>query len=94
MFKGLEHLCCGEMFREIRVFSLEERRPQGDLTAAFQYLKGAYREAVSAPSLEVPRARLHGVLGVHSWWGQPAYDRGWNETSSKVLSNSVHAEIL
>jgi len=72
MSEGLEHLCCGEMFREIRVFSLEERRPQGDLTAAFQYSKGAYRKAVGSPSLEVPRTRLHGALGVLSWWGQPA----------------------
>lgn len=66
------------------------------LYASPSYVRGKDRftYAGDAPSLEVPRARLHGALGILSWWGQPAYDRGWNETSSKVLSNSVHAEIL
>lgn len=29
---------------ELRLFSLKERRHQGDLTTAFQYLEGAYKE--------------------------------------------------
>jgi len=60
MVRGLEHLPYEDSLGELGLFSLEKRGLQGDLTAAFQYLKGAYEQEGSQLFEMVDNSRTRG----------------------------------
>jgi len=60
MIRGMEHLCLWERLRELGLLSLEKRRLQGDLIAAFQYLKGASKKDGHRPFSRACRDRTRG----------------------------------
>jgi len=63
IFRGLEHCSYEERLRELGLFSLEKRRLWGDLIAAFQHLKRAYRKEGDNPFSKAccDRTRSNGV---------------------------------
>ena len=60
MIRGLEHLLYKDRLRELGLFSLEKKRLQGDLIAAFRYLKGAFKQEGSQLFERVGNSRTRG----------------------------------
>jgi len=60
MIRGLERLPYEDRLREPGLFSLEKRSLWGDLIAAFQYLKGAYKQEGNLPFERVDDSRTRG----------------------------------
>ena len=59
MIRGLEHLPYKDRLRELGFFGLK-RRLQGDLLAAFQCLKGAYKQEGSQLFTRLDNGRTRG----------------------------------
>jgi len=59
--RGLEYLSYEDRLTEMGLFSLEKRRFQGDLIAASQYLKGAYRKDGESLFTRMCSARTKGM---------------------------------
>ena len=44
MIQGMEHLPCKDWLRVLELFNWEKRRLQGDLGAAFKYVKEGHKK--------------------------------------------------
>ena len=60
MIRGLEHHSYNERLRELGLFSLENRRLQGNPIAIFQYLKRAYKQEGVELFMQVDSGRTRG----------------------------------
>lgn len=58
MIMGLEHLSHGERVKELGLFSLEGRL-QGDLIAAFQFLKGSCKKHKDSTKACIDRRKIN-----------------------------------
>ena len=62
MISGLKHLPYKNRLRKLGLFTLEKRRLWGDHIAAFQYLKGAYKQEGSQLFTRVDNGRTREMV--------------------------------
>ena len=86
MIRGMEHFSYEERLSKLGLFSLEKQRLQGDLVAAFQYLKEAYRKDGEGLFTRVCSDQTRG--------NECKLNEGCNQMIFKVPSNPYHSMIL
>jgi len=93
MVRGMEHLSCEERLRELRLFSLEKRRLQGDLIVVLPYIKGACKKAGERLFTKISSDKTRGK-GLKLKEGMFSLDTGKKLFSTRVMKhrNRFHRE--
>ncbi|KFZ47874.1 hypothetical protein N321_11678, partial [Antrostomus carolinensis] len=103
MIRGLEHLCYEDRLKEMGLFSLKKRRLWGDLIAAFQYLKGAYKKAGEGLFTRATNEKTRGnrfklkegrfILDIRKKFFTVRVVRHWNRSPKEVV-DAPSLEVL
>ena len=85
------HLFCEERLRELSLFSPENRRLQGHLITAFQYLKGAYTQEGNQlfTQCDSDRTRGNGFKLKEGDFGQILGKKKYLEDSESLVETSA-----